>query len=131
VGLDYVARYEAAEGRRTFAEKMVDVREHTGISGFHLVDEAAPAGVDDAPWPSPSSPEAAPLTWWGNIRFERAFTPDLCRLLAAAGLVGVTGGPRGRLGPAPPASSTKASPSTRSPAPARPSGTLESSSTPT
>jgi hypothetical protein len=32
------------------------------------------------------------VTWWGNIRFEPTFTPDLCRLLAAAGLVAVTGG---------------------------------------
>ena len=22
------------------------------------------------------------ISWWGNIRFEEAFTPDLCRLLA-------------------------------------------------
>jgi hypothetical protein len=32
------------------------------------------------------------VTWWGNIRFETAFTPDVCRLLAASGLIAVTGG---------------------------------------
>jgi hypothetical protein len=32
------------------------------------------------------------ITWWGNIRFEEAFTPDLCRLLAASGCVAVSAG---------------------------------------
>src|SRR5207245_4159901 len=31
-------------------------------------------------------------TWWGNIRFEPAFTPDLCRLLAASGCIAVSAG---------------------------------------
>ena len=26
------------------------------------------------------------ISWWGNIRFEEAFEPDLCRLLAASGM---------------------------------------------
>ena len=32
------------------------------------------------------------ITWWGNIRFEPAFTPDLCRLLAASGCIAVSAG---------------------------------------
>ena len=32
------------------------------------------------------------ISWWGNIRFEEAFTPDLCRLLAASGCVAVSAG---------------------------------------
>src|SRR5213078_2767129 len=32
------------------------------------------------------------ITWWGNIRFEKAFTPELCRLLAASGCIAVSGG---------------------------------------
>jgi hypothetical protein len=32
------------------------------------------------------------ISWWGNIRFEEAFTPDLCRLLAASGCIAVTAG---------------------------------------
>ena len=32
------------------------------------------------------------VSWWGNIRFERSFTPDLARLLATSGLIAVTGG---------------------------------------
>ncbi|MCS6292687.1 MAG: radical SAM protein, partial [Nitrospira sp.] len=63
----------------------------TGQRGFHFVDEAAP----------PAALKALALgllerkhdiTWWGNIRFEEAFSPDLCRLLAASGCIAVTAG---------------------------------------
>ncbi|MGB0910318.1 MAG: radical SAM protein, partial [Nitrospirales bacterium] len=32
------------------------------------------------------------ISWWGNIRFEPAFTGDLCRLLAASGCIAVSAG---------------------------------------
>ena len=32
------------------------------------------------------------ISWWGNIRFEKAFTPDLCRELAESGCIAVSGG---------------------------------------
>lgn len=32
------------------------------------------------------------ITWWGNIRFETTFSPDLCRLLSASGCIAVTAG---------------------------------------
>jgi hypothetical protein len=32
------------------------------------------------------------ITWWGNIRFEKTFTPKLCELLARSGCVAVSGG---------------------------------------
>jgi hypothetical protein len=32
------------------------------------------------------------VTWWTNIRFEKNFTPDLCKLMADAGCIAVTGG---------------------------------------
>jgi hypothetical protein len=32
------------------------------------------------------------ISWWGNIRFEAAFTPDLCRLLAASGCIALSAG---------------------------------------
>jgi hypothetical protein len=34
----------------------------------------------------------SPLSWWGNIRFEKFFTRDIADFLAAGGLVGVSGG---------------------------------------
>ncbi|HWB73310.1 MAG TPA: radical SAM protein, partial [Nannocystaceae bacterium] len=32
------------------------------------------------------------ITWWGNIRFEKTFTPELAKLLARSGCIAVTGG---------------------------------------
>ena len=32
------------------------------------------------------------ITWWTNIRFEKSFTLDLCRLLKASGCIAVSGG---------------------------------------
>ena len=32
------------------------------------------------------------ISWWGNIRFEKSFTPELCELLAASGCIAISGG---------------------------------------
>ncbi|MFA6885305.1 MAG: radical SAM protein, partial [Paludibacteraceae bacterium] len=32
------------------------------------------------------------LSFWGNIRFEKAYTPELCDLLSQAGCIAVSGG---------------------------------------
>ena len=32
------------------------------------------------------------VSWWTNIRYEKQFTPDLCRLLARSGCIAVSGG---------------------------------------
>ena len=90
VGLDYIHRYQAAA-----TSELVDAMEEritlSGRRGFHFVDEAAPPkGLRSLALELLD--RGVEATWWGNIRFERAFTPDLCRLLAAAGLVAVTGG---------------------------------------
>ncbi|MCB9766422.1 MAG: radical SAM protein [Alphaproteobacteria bacterium] len=90
VELDYIARFEPAEVRR-LVDCMVELIEETGQSGFHFVDEAAPPRLMKA-LALELLQRGVTAVWWGNIRFERAFTPDLCRLLAAAGLVAVTGG---------------------------------------
>ena len=65
--------------------------EQTGETGFHFVDEAAPPKLlrDFA---IEVLRRRLNISFWGNIRFEKSFTPDLCRLLAKAGLIMVTGG---------------------------------------
>lgn len=90
IGLDYIKRYEPAPAT-LLADRIEALIEETGESGFHFVDEAAP--------PSRLADLALELldrgraiSWWGNIRFEETFTPDLCRLLAASGCIAVTGG---------------------------------------
>lgn len=88
--LDYIARYEPARVE-ALVEAMAELVRQTGQTGFHLVDEAAPPRLlrDLA---LALLARGLTVSLWGNIRFERAFTPDLCRLLARAGLVMVTGG---------------------------------------
>ena len=90
VGLDYIGRYEQAEAA-LLADRIDAIVAETGQTGFHFVDEAAP----------PKSLKALALellarerqiTWWGNIRFEKSFTPDVCQLLADSGCIAVTGG---------------------------------------
>jgi radical SAM superfamily enzyme YgiQ (UPF0313 family) len=63
----------------------------TGQTGFHLVDEAAPpAGLRALA--ERLLARGVTITWWGNIRFEKTFTPELCQLLARSGCVAVSGG---------------------------------------
>ena len=90
VELDYIARYEPARISQ-LVDAMEELIETTGQSGFHIVDEAAPPKLmrDMA---LEILDRSLSVSWWGNIRFERAFSPDMCRLLAASGLIAVTGG---------------------------------------
>jgi radical SAM superfamily enzyme YgiQ (UPF0313 family) len=90
IQLDYIARFEKAPTAR-LADMIDELVADTGVSGFHFVDEAAPPRLmrDLA---IEMLARGTSVSWWGNIRFERAFTPDLCRLLSAAGLIAVTGG---------------------------------------
>ena len=90
ISLDYISRFEPAQASR-LADAIEELIEQTGVSGFHFVDEAAPPrAMRDLALEILS--RNLSVSWWGNIRFEPTFTPDLCRLLAASGLVAVTGG---------------------------------------
>ncbi len=90
VTLDYIGRYDPAS-----ADLLVDRIEaliaETGQTGFHLVDEAAPpAGLRALA--ERLLARKVVITWWGNIRFEKTFTPELARLLARSGCVAISGG---------------------------------------
>ena len=90
VSLDYIGRYDRP-GTDIIMERIRGLIEETGQTGFHLVDEAAPPAVMRA-LAKRLITERLSITWWGNIRFEKAFTPEHCRLLADAGCVAVSGG---------------------------------------
>lgn len=90
VSLDYIARYDANPAD-LIVDRMVAIMAETGQSGFHFVDEAAPPAVLKA-MAERLIARKVQITWWGNIRFEKTFTPDLCELLAASGCVAVSGG---------------------------------------
>jgi radical SAM superfamily enzyme YgiQ (UPF0313 family) len=91
ISLDYIGRYEE-QGAGLIADRMATLIAETGSSGFHFVDEAAPPKVllalaDRLIARGPTA------TWWGNIRFEKAFAaPGLAAKLAASGCVAVSGG---------------------------------------
>ncbi len=90
VSLDYIGRYDRP-GEDLVMQRIRALIAETGETGFHLVDEAAPpAGMRALA--KQLIAEKLNITWWGNIRFEKTFTPELCHLLAAAGCVAVSGG---------------------------------------
>ncbi|WP_262383887.1 B12-binding domain-containing radical SAM protein [Hymenobacter lutimineralis] len=90
VTLDYISRYETAPSA-LLADRIEQIVTQTGQTGFHFVDEAAPPlALRDLAIELLKRRTA--ITWWGNIRFEKTFTPDLCRLLAASGCIAVSGG---------------------------------------
>jgi radical SAM superfamily enzyme YgiQ (UPF0313 family) len=90
VSLDYIGRYEE-QAADLIVDKMEAMIAATGQRGFHFVDEAAPPKVLFA-LADRILARGLTVTWWGNIRFEKTFTPELCKKLAAAGCVAVSGG---------------------------------------
>jgi radical SAM superfamily enzyme YgiQ (UPF0313 family) len=90
VSLDYIGRYDKP-GTDLIMQRIRSLVDETGETGFHLVDEAAPpAGMRALA--KRLIAERLSITWWGNIRFEKTFTPELCQLLAEGGCVAVSGG---------------------------------------
>ena len=90
VSLDYISRYEGASAA-TLVDRIEAIVKETGQTGFHFVDEAAP--------PKALKTLAAELqrrqlsiSWWGNIRFEKSYTPELCQQLADSGCIAISGG---------------------------------------
>jgi len=90
VSLDYIGRYDAASAD-LLVDRIESMIRETGQSGFHFVDEAAPPAVLRA-MAERLIERGVSITWWGNVRFEKTFTPDLCKLLAQSGCVAISGG---------------------------------------
>jgi len=90
VSLDYISRYEGASAA-TLVDRIEAIVKETGQTGFHFVDEAAP--------PKALKTLSAELirrqlsvSWWGNIRFEKSFSAELCQQLADSGCIAISGG---------------------------------------
>jgi hypothetical protein len=90
VTLDYIQRYEPLTAAM-LCDRIEEIIEQTGQTGFHFVDEAAPPALmrDLA---LELLRRKVTITWWTNIRFEKSFTADLCRLLKQSGCIAVSGG---------------------------------------
>ena len=90
VHLDYIDDFDPLAAPK-LADQMDALHAQTGLSSFHFTDEAAP--------PPLLVNLALELLrrdrsyqYFGNIRYDPGFTPDRCRLLAASGMIAVTGG---------------------------------------
>ena len=90
VSLDYIGRYDGI-GAELLVDRIEAVVAETGQTGFHFVDEAAPPKALKAMADELARRNRA-ISWWGNIRFEKSFTPELCRQLADSGCIAISGG---------------------------------------
>ena len=90
VSLDYISRYETASAS-LLVDRIEAIIAETGQTGFHFVDEAAPPKILKA-LAEELIRRKVMISWWGNIRFEKTFTPELCELLAQSGCIAMSGG---------------------------------------
>ena len=90
VSLDYISRYETASAS-LLVDRIEAIVAETGQTGFHFVDEAAPPKILKA-LAEELIRRKVVISWWGNIRFEKTFTPGLCELLAQSGCIAMSGG---------------------------------------
>ena len=90
VSLDYISRYETASAS-LLVDRIEQIIAETGQTGFHFVDEAAPPKILKALAEELIRREVT-ISWWGNIRFEKTFTPELAELLAQSGCIAMSGG---------------------------------------
>lgn len=88
--LDYIGRYEP-QGAPVLVDRIEDLLQETGQTGFHFVDEAAPPSALKA-MAEEVIRRGLRISWWGNIRFEKTFDVKLTHLLAESGCVAVSGG---------------------------------------
>ena len=90
VSLDYISRYDAASAE-TLVNRVEQIVAETGQTGFHLVDEAAPPKSLKA-FSAELLRREVSISWWGNVRFEKTFTPELAMLMADSGCIAISGG---------------------------------------
>jgi radical SAM superfamily enzyme YgiQ (UPF0313 family) len=87
--LDYIDRYDPASVDVTI-DRIKSLQDETGESGFHFVDEAMPPATM-ARLAERLIAEGLDISWWGNVRFDKALL-GMAPLLARSGCIGITGG---------------------------------------
>ncbi|NOU19376.1 MAG: radical SAM protein [Bacteroidales bacterium] len=88
--LPYISNYDASEISK-LVDNIQSIIHQTSQTGFHFVDEAAPPSLLRKLSEEIIKRDLI-ITWWTNIRFEKNFTPDLCKLMSDAGCIAVSGG---------------------------------------
>lgn len=87
--LDYIGRFDPASVDVTI-DRIKALQDETGESGFHFVDEAMPPATMRR-LAERLVAEDLDISWWGNVRFDRALL-GMAPLLAESGCIGITGG---------------------------------------
>ncbi|MFT4660816.1 MAG: hypothetical protein ACI8XB_001084 [Patiriisocius sp.] len=90
ISLDYIKLYEPIAAKM-LVDRMEEIIKQTGENGFHFVDEAAPPALMKEV-AMEIIRRSLTVSWWTNIRFEKSFTKDLCKLLDASGCIAISGG---------------------------------------
>lgn len=90
VTLDYVKNFCMTDIKLLY-EGLLEQCKKKQIYGIHFVDEAMPPAMMLA-FAKENIKHGSPITWWGNIRFEKNFTRDVADYLAYGGLIGVSAG---------------------------------------
>jgi len=88
--LPYISNYDPSEISK-LVDNIQSIISQTDQTGFHFVDEAAPPTLLRKLSEEIIKRDLI-ITWWTNIRFEKNFTPDLCKLISDAGCIAVSGG---------------------------------------
>jgi len=88
--LDYIKRYKPVSAS-ILVDRIEKIISETNNYAFHFVDEAAPPALLKNMAIELIKRDIS-ITWWTNIRFEKSFKPDLCRLLSKSGCIAISGG---------------------------------------
>lgn len=90
IHLSYIKDYETAPAKN-LVDKVEECIAQTGHTGFHFVDEAMPPKIMRE-FAIEVLRRGLHISWHGMMRFDKVFTAELCKLLAAGGLVTIMGG---------------------------------------
>lgn len=88
--IDYICRYDAPTAP-VVVDRMESIIAQTGETGFHFTDEALPPKLLKEVAEEIIRRKLT-VSFWGNVRFEKSYTQELCDLLSEAGCVAVSGG---------------------------------------
>jgi len=90
VTLDYVCSYKMTNAEALYSGLLAQA-EKKGVFGIHFVDEALPPS-GTIRFARCNLMKGSPLSYWGNVRFEKIYSRDMADFLCFGGLTGVSGG---------------------------------------
>ncbi len=90
VVLDHIKTYLPVDVDALFSHMLAQA-EVTGVYGIHFTDEALPANLL-VRFGALNLEHGRPFVFWGNIRFDAAYSFDTAAFLSFAGFLGASGG---------------------------------------